>query len=312
MKEIKYIQFVLVISLLIVLPSSAKMSYDIIASAGGPAFELHRHTTYMNFSVDGSIKGVGNFSKYSNIENFVGIEAKERTSSTKKGTLDYDDQVRLKSREGPVIVTVKLQSVNITNETEDNPHYEIAEAGDIKIDEYWPVFFANLKKISYLGPGISTRERYVNNGDTVITAIDSWKLNKQSLYQAYTNRSHWDVTLTPTVARASRATNKTSNYAMGLVTTGSMTHLDIIKREESGDISSRVTQDYSGEQTMNLKIKLGETFISTPDELSWLDCCSGGYSDMNPVERSYLSADRIFNCTCADYNAGESGSDAGY
>jgi len=308
MREIKYILLVLVISLLIVLPSAAYMSYDIIASAGGPAFELHRSTMYLNFSVGGSVKGTGNFSRYSNIKNFVGVEAKEQTSATKKSTLDYTDQVLLKSREGPVIVTVNLESVNITNETQLNPLVEIAEAGDIQIDEYWPVLFANFKKISYLGPGISTRERYVNNGDTVITAIDSWKLNKQSLYQASTNRSHWDVRLTKTEARVIRASNKTSLYMMGLASTGSLTHLDITRRDDSGDTSSRITQDYSGEQTMNLKIKMGEIFIFNSTDLGWLDCCSGGYLEMNPIERKYLSADCIFNCTSGDYITGKSAS----
>ena len=140
----------------------------------------------------------------------------------------------------------------------------------------------------------------------IITAVDSWKLNKQSLYQAFTNRSHWDVSLTPTEAHVDRGSNKTSNFAMFLQSTGALTHLDVIKRNESSDIASRITQDYSGEHTMNLKIKMIETFFKTPedDKPSWLDCCSSGYSDMYPVDRKYLSAERVFNCSCSDNIAG--------
>jgi hypothetical protein len=311
MKEGMCMLLALILSLPLVLPAGAMMSYDIKASTGGSAFELHRATLNLTFSDTGSVKGVGNFSRHNTVENSVGLEDLERTSCTKNSTLDYDDQILLLNREGPVIVTVGLVSTDITDPDEIPPGSAVDfKTGEInlEIDEYWPVLFAHLKKITYFGPGMNTRESYVNNGDTVITAIDSWKLNKQSLYQASTNRSHWDVNLTPTEAHVERASNKTSNFVMALQSTGALTHLDVIKRDESGDIASRITQDYSGEHAMNLKIKMGETFIKNPEDLSWLDCCTGGYLDINPIERRSLSAERIFNCSCSDNTIGKSDS----
>ncbi len=255
--------------------SSARMGYDIIASAGGPSFELHRSTQYMDFSLSGSVKGTGNFSRLSRITQFAGVSAKEDTSSAKAGALDYSEQVLLKAREGPVIVTINLESSNLTDDSNQtsNQTLVINSTSYITIDETWPTYFANSKKISYLGPGIRTRERYNNNGDVIGTFIDSWKLSKDSLYRSHLNRSITDIGLTPNSTYVERSTNRSSKYQLQLDSIGTSTHIDATQTSLNKPLT-RISQDYVGSQNMLLKIGMDDSVIPFKDDDEWLNCCS--------------------------------------
>ena len=277
---IRWILVVLSLSAFLVPPVSAWMSYDIIASAGGHVFSLHRSTMYMNFSVDGSVEGSGNFSRWSDIKKFAGIEAMETTSCTKPSDLSYDERIRLMSREGPLVVVVHLESIDLTNET--HPVVILEESGYLQVDEAWPTGYADYKNISYSGPGIKTMERYVNNGDVIATSIDSQKLTKESLYRGVTNRSIWFVNLAKNGPFVNRASNKTSYYALEMSSNGSLTSLDVINRDEPGkEVKSQVSQDFVGQQTMRLRINMEETIIYNREDDNWLDCCSGGFLNIS-------------------------------
>jgi len=159
----------------------------------------------------------------------------------------------LQCREGPVSVTTKLKSG--TNEsTNESLNISSDEFINIEIDERWPARFANYKKISYLGPGIRTRENYQNNGDIVATSIDSWRLNKESLYQAQINRSITSVNITSGDVVELTLANKSIRYGMSLESIGSSTHIDLMRLMESGIPKLLISQDYLGEERMNLNI----------------------------------------------------------
>ena len=231
---------VIILSTLILQTSSGRMGYEIIAQVGGSFFELNRTTTNENFAIDGSVSGTGNFSRLTHIDGFAGIKDDERTSCVKKSKLNYSEQLRLLSWEGPVVVTVNLQSNNITNQSQSI--FILKEYANIGVDEHWPTYFANLKRISYFGPGIRTGERYENNGDVVASHIDSWNLSKTSLYRATYNRTFIDVSLTPSGVFLDRSQNKTSSYLLGVQSTGSLTHLDVTQRGSSNEIVNKISR----------------------------------------------------------------------
>jgi hypothetical protein len=179
------------------------------------------------------------------------------------------------------------------------------EFADINVDEHWPTYFANLKRISYYGPGIRTSERYVNNGDVVASNIDSWKLNKASLYRTYINRTIIDVSITPSGVFLDKSQNKSSSYILGMQSTGSLTHIDVAQRGSAvlkfgrgNEIISGISEDYRGQQTINLKVGMNGYIVKQPTEqIDWLPCCGlPGYSiyEILPAGPSYSSYAKLF------------------
>jgi hypothetical protein len=299
---IKWIAFVLLICLL-VSSCDAKMGYNIIARAGGNTFEIHRSTQNITFSLNETVNGSGNFSRYSDITGFAGVYSKETSSSAKKCELDYNELVRLIARTGPVLLTLDLESYDIVNDTEnDTITISGREFVDMQIDENWATAYVNYKKVSYTGPQIHAYERFDNNGDIVSTYIDSSHLYKENLYRATYNRTIIDVYLTGTSENVNRALNRSSYYGLYMQTNGSLAHIGMIKQASSGDIGSMLSQDYTGNYTMGLKIKMdGIVYkFETAENNSWLDCCAGRFGEIQPVDRSYPSADDVFSYSIGD------------
>jgi hypothetical protein len=257
-------------------PSGAIMGYDIAASAGDRTFEVHHSTKYMSFSLDSTVRGSGNFSRLNSISDITGVSSKEATSCTKNGSLNYSEQIRLATREGPVLVTANLASYNLS---EQPANVVFKDSAYITIDEQWPTSFADLKKIAYNGHGIRTRERYDNNGNVIATSLNSWTLSKDSLYRASNNRTIILASLTPKEVEVDVASNRTSYYRLQMLAIGESTSLDFIKKSSSEEVASRVTQDYRGTQKMNLLIKMNDLVLKPPIDDYWLECCpSGSYA----------------------------------
>jgi hypothetical protein len=300
---IKWIAFVLLICLLIS-SCNARMGYNIIARAGGNTFEIHRSTQNITFSLNETVNGSGNFSRYSDITGFAGVYSKETSSSAKRCELNYSELIRLIARSGPVFLTTDLESYDLVNDTPlVVPGQEFV---NMNIDENWATAYVNYKKISYIGPQIRTYERYDNNGDIVSTYIDSRHLYKENLYRSTYNRTVIDVYLTDTSKNVNQALNRSSYYGLYLQTNGRLAHIGAIKQASSGSIGSMISQDYTGDYTMGLKIKMDgivHTKNQTAQNSSWLDCCNGGYFSLGKDERKYFSAERIFNCSCENYLA---------
>lgn len=279
---------VLLLGIIFVAPAQCRMGYDVVASVNSSSWELHRSTQSMTLQIEGNVSGYGRFSKYGQIEGFAGIEAKDRSSSSQPAYLGWDEVVILLAREGPVSVTTKLKSG--TNES-INESVTVDESAQIEVEERWPTLFVNYKEISYFGPEIRTRENYRNNGDVVTTSINSWKLSKESIYEADINRTIISVNITPNDVVQEILSNKSSHYGVNLESIGSLTHLDVIQQAHSGDCASRITQDYLGEQKMSLDITMGD-YVPPPEEpREWLDCCYGEEADRE--------ADKALECSSA-------------
>jgi len=243
----------------------AEIGYYVDARVNSTSWSIERSTRDLSCHITGSVSGYGSFSKLTHIQNFVGIESRELSSSS-SGNLSYDEILMLQSSEGPVAVGTKLKSESI----------ESINDILIDIDERWPTRFANYKKISYLGPGIRTRESYLNNGDVVETSIDSWRLTKESAYQAHINRTVTSVNITADDVGESISSNRSSRYGLALETIGSSTRLDVMRLDESGEPKLRISQDYLGEERMNLNITMCDYVPSTEEENNWLECCRAG------------------------------------
>jgi len=248
------------------------MGYDIIATVNGETLVIHRTTEYINVSMDGSVKGTGNFSKLTHISQFAGIETNELTASPKESDLDYAERLLLLSRYGPAYATVDLQSINLSNQT-TNPPVILSGSADVVVDEAWPTYFADYKKISYLGPGMISLEKYDNNGDVVSKYLDTWKLSKESLYQTYINRSIIEFNLSANGIHVERYTNRSSLYQLSQSSIGAAMRLNVTQRSLNG-VATKVSQDYVGSHEMNLRIRMSDVINKTIPDDPWLDCCS--------------------------------------
>ncbi len=281
---IRYLALVMLLCMLMP-PSASRMGYDIIATIPGSAIEIHRTTDYINFSMDGSVKGTGNFSKLAHITKYAGIETKELSASPKESDLEYDERFQLLSRYGPVYATIDLQSINLTNGTV-GPIF-INGAADVVVDEAWPTYISDYKKISYLGPGLTSIEKYDNNGDTISKYLDSWKLSKESLYQTFINRSIISINISSTGIKAERFTNRSTLYQLSQSSIGAAARLDASQRSLNGNIA-RVSQDYIGSHEMDLRLGMSDIIKKNISDDNWLDCCSD-YSDYS----DYLNTDTV-------------------
>jgi len=283
---IRYLALVVLLCMLMP-PSASRMGYDIIATVPGSAIEIHRTTDYINFSMDSSVKGTGNFSKLAHITKFAGVEAKELSASSKASELEYDERLQFLSRYGPVYATIDLQSINLTNGTV-GPIF-LNGAADVVVDEAWPTYLSDYKKISYLGPGLVSIEQYDNNGDTISKYLDSWKLSKESLYQTFINRSIISINITSTSIKAQRFTNRSSLYQLSESSTGAADRLDAYQRSLNGNIV-RVSQNFIGSQEMNLRLGMSDVIKKNISDDYWLDCCCcSNYSDYS----DYLNKNTI-------------------
>ena len=305
-RETSMVVLVLLLLIFMVNSSSAYVSYDIGVNVGGTGVEIHRETRNLTLTIDGSVHGFGNFSRLTHIESTTDIRQDEATSSTKKGNLSYVESKAVVSREGPVVIVAVLKSntYNYTNEDQQGTSNTItvkSESADINVDEYWLAALANYNKINYKGPEIRSRERYENNGDIVASSIDSWDLSKQSIYRTYINKTHIDLNVIPGKVTEDLEQNKSSYYALESKSTGALTHLDLIKGSSTPDETSRISEDYKGQETLSLVTRMNGTIIRPTLYNYWLPCpCQDGWNDMDIHDQRYHSAEGFFdsnNCS---------------
>ncbi|MDI9616606.1 MAG: hypothetical protein QFX31_04485 [Methanothrix sp.] len=300
----------LVVAVSAICPSEAKMGYDIIASVDSTTWELHRSILNTTFSDTSYASGTGTFQKYSSIDGFVGVEAKERWSSS-NGTLGFAEQQLLTAREGPVYIKINAQEVTIPDEEkpeEEEKRFVTRSSAEITVDEYWRAFYGNNKRISYKGKGIRGAETFNNNGDVVATRLDSWKLTRESGYQAVITRTMIDSSIKPGSLDVDLRQNRSTRFKLGMSSIGVLSHLGVMRQEDErkyGRISNNLAiyEDYMGQHTITLNITMGQSFRQ-PDltNIPWLECCfggdvGGGSESWRPPQwdGSRASSDRIFS-----------------
>lgn len=263
--------------------SSARMGYDIDIGVDGFNRHISRSTQEMNFSVDGVVLGEGKFQRYNYVNGFAGVNVKETRSASLPSKLKYAEKTFLKAREGPVNIIVKLASG--VNESENESEIVLDENGELRVDERWATHFYHQEKIEYLGPGLISTEKCINNGDLVKTYLESWKLKKDSIYVAFINRSIYDIKIDAPAFSEQRYQNQTTIYLTEINSTGSANRLKVTKPGTWDSPEVNIDQNYIGDQQMKLKIVMGEQAIIPENEtIPWLDCC---LADKEDAERYY-------------------------
>jgi hypothetical protein len=309
-QAIKYIIAFLLFVIVLILPAHCIMGYDIIATVDSTKWVIHRYTENMLFSKEENIVGKGNFSRYGYINNIAGMNTKEQSYSL-AGDLSHEERLIMRTSEGPVVISIGLEDYFVPDYDNDTQNVFKVSSADISIDERWPAYFANYKKISYSGPGITARDYYDNNGDIVSNSVKSWKLSKQSYYRGYLNRTIIDVHIVPGSVNEKRYRNSSSRYSLLQDSVGEKTHLGIVRQRMytnetkfgRPDVYQMVSQDYVGQQKIALLIDMASIVDRVKVDDDWLPCCFGGYL----TEPTYYqkgskgfgsNLTNIFDCTC--------------
>lgn len=92
----------------------------------------------------------------------------------------------------------------------------------------------------YVKHFVRNKEFYENNGDVVTSSIDSWNLNKESLYRSSLNRTLIHADISQTHLFVTKDMNRSSFYALNMESTGSLTHLGIAKMKSSSTPSKGI------------------------------------------------------------------------
>lgn len=313
--------------------SLGKTGYNVDVAVGGSSWHISRFAENLSFNNYENITGAGNFSRYNHMDGISDFGFTEKSSVVRGGDLSLDQRTRFFSREGPVAISYTLNSAasnaQSTSGTDSQP--KLAESAEVKIDEIWPFYFVNYKKIHYVGHGIKNpirnSEIYDNNGDVITTSSDSYSLQKESVYSSYNNRTLITTDVYPTGVVVKRASNKSSSYVLTMKSIGSLSSLDVVQgrpSDEAGtkltdDAAARITQDYRGLVNMNLKIASKQnvplkkyepisnvegayaSYLDTSESTAdYLPCCMEGYSALPKFDREHLSADCIFDSNSAN------------
>jgi hypothetical protein len=275
------------------------VGYSIGIFADGSSWQIDRSTQNLSLGIVERIYGSGNFSRYNYIKDISGLEFSEKASAVRGGNVSMNESTRFVSIEGPVFIKYALRSsYNRLEDDEEKQKLTLKESAKVEINEYWPVFFLNYKSISYFGRGIKTSERYDDNGESVSTHSDSWMLQKQSLYNSFSNRTDISVAINPSSVLSTRNSNSSSQYLLDLKSIGSISSIDIKKTRPSDEVVSNspaetllhISQDYRGGVEMRMKYA-SKGYLSPPlnESDEYIPCC---------MDSGLNSIDNIFNCSC--------------
>jgi hypothetical protein len=297
--------------IVLILPAHCYMGYDIVATVDSTKWVIHRYTVNFLFSKEENIAGNGNFSRYRYINNIAGMNTKEQSYSL-AGNLTHEEKLIMRASEGPVVISIGLDDYTFPDENyTENMTLDVSSA-KISIDERWPAYFADYKKISYLGPGIASRDYYDNNGDIVSNSAKSWKLSKESYYRGYLNRTIIDVNIAPGSVIENRYRNSSSRYHLLMKSIGEKTQLGIVRQKMytnetkfgRPDRYLVMSQDYVGQFNIALSVDMDNFVDRVKEDDDWMPCCFGGYL----TEPTYYqkgskgfgsNLTNIFDCTCS-------------
>ncbi|NPV61340.1 MAG: hypothetical protein HPY61_01695 [Methanotrichaceae archaeon] len=303
---------VLLILALSIVVSDGKIGYSIGASAGGTSWIIDRYTQNLSLNLVENIAGSGNFSRYNRIEGNSGMKYLERSSAVSGGTTTINQTSKLICIEGPVYITYALQDSMREIENPETEYSRLSSNGTAKImiDEFWPSFFSNYKKITYRGRGIKNLERYNNNEEIISTYTDSWMLTKESLYSYFNNRTKVEAKVTPSGVLEEYRSNESSIYLLEHKSIGSLSHIEFSKEKPlskenkwpAEDSELHLSQDYKGHVEMKLKITRGRSFLPGPltqESDEYLPCCTDAHGISSWIwdaPSTEINENCIFNC----------------
>jgi hypothetical protein len=306
----KPIAVFILITVVLILGADADNWYSGV-DANSSHWLISRQSNNISFDLSSSVKGKISpvesrgriLSPYQSYYEEVGandVRLKQRTSAL-EGNYGSSDEIRLQSVVYPdtiEILIVKPAGTDI---------YTI----DYK-NEMWPVLLSVSRTLIYSGQQINSREFEGNNGDFVgANFLYSNALTKEQRSVIWLDRMNATVLATDdAILMAEFKPTKYLGYLIRANNTG-IADLSYRQRDFRYDVRHQnypaITEGeerYYGTYDMARKIEIRsifEKYNDTDDDAnSWLQCCYGGWEDM---ERSYqksfgASARGIFDCTC--------------
>jgi len=264
----------------------AAISYSLIfagLTSGQPEASLESNYIY---SMDQNVKGEGFFSAYqsSDVNNLS-------LSNTAHGSGSYDYESKLDSRNGAKFDTKKNEYTAVSDrgtvfiESIDFSY----SPSRMQLGKYsLPIAFQSkgaeeicLK--NYIS-GVSMNARF-NDLDTLSKNLSSglyWKFINATDEFGSSLESHTRTDL---------------NLEASFSGSGHVGVLDMSRDQKNADIL--IDEDYRGTYYLTKNMSHEAKYKLTRQIDDWLPCCSGGFADMNVLDKKSLkSATGVFDCTC--------------
>lgn len=242
---------VLVLLIFSYLPAEAKMGYKEEITVDNTTWCIERSTLPCTFEMEGMSSGTGMFIRDVSIDNFAGVSAKE-TAHFLSGNLTFSDKTTLISEEGPVVITKQIRGKN--------------ESANITIREAWPTYFSTIKGLAYSGDGISTRERYENNGDVISTSFNVKKLATVSRFDTVLLGLDVSAEILPGSVNETICSNKSTYYVLSSHSLGGKAYLGCRYREGIMKLDS--SEFYIGNFSITTEIKMKHQMPPAPPNAS--------------------------------------------
>ena len=254
--------------------TEAQMGYKVEVTVDNTTWSIERSTLPLTYQMDGKVSGTGMVMRDSSINNIAGVRAKETTHSL-DGLIIISENTTLISKEGPVVITGDIECANIT--TNESINITRNESVTITIHEAWPTFLSTAKDITYVGPGISTREEYENNGDEICTSFDVKGLTKTARFDTVLLGTVISAEVRPGCVNESICTNKSSYYTLNSISLGGSAHIGC--RSGAGIERVESSETYIGNFKIETAIKMEERMPPAPQNASnasidWMLCPS--------------------------------------
>ena len=270
---------VLILALVLLIASCSLvegMGYSVDVTVDNTTWSIERSTIPVTFEMEGKVRGTGMVMRDTSINNFAGVSAEE-TTHTLSGVITITEKTSLVNKEGPVVITTNIKGAkNIS--TNESVNITTNESVNITIREAWPTFFSNIKEVAYLyGSGISTRERYENNGDVICTSFNVNELATRSRFDTVLLRRNVSAEIRPGCVNETICTSKSTFYVLGAVSLGGSAHIGC--RSGAGIERVESSETYIGNFKIETAIKMEDRMPPAPQNASnasidWMLCPS--------------------------------------
>jgi hypothetical protein len=264
---------IVVLSLIVALcPVAYGIGYNVFAEVDNTTWSIDRSTVPLTFEMEGTVKGTGMVIRDTTINpcTLAGVGESELTHALDGALIITEKTTVVSKAETPVIIVAEIKGknerANIT--INDSEQVTINESANITINETWSTLLSTSKHITYVGSGISTKERYENNGDVICTAFDVIGLTKESRFDTILLRNDVSAEITPGHVNETILTNKSSYYVLSSISLGGRAHVGC--RSDEGMESS---EDYIGIFKIDTAITMKELPSALPEPPSeWMVC----------------------------------------
>lgn len=239
------------------------------------------------FIMDQSVKGNGFFSTYQNTS-----EKGLTLSNLAHGSGSYDTESKLYSRDG-----VKYDLNNYKYTSTGDRGMNFSESADfsyapasMQMGRYsLPIAFqskgAEKTCLKNYISGVSMNARF-NYLDTLSKNLSS------ELYWKYSSSTGGEL---ESLLNSSERTKLSFEAAFS--GSGHVGALDMSQNEHDADIL--IDEDYRGTYYITKNMSHQASFNLTQKIDDWLPCCTGGFADMNLLDKKpFKSATGVFDCTC--------------